>query len=158
MREYDNVDYRYNSSNGESEKAIKIVSGILGFSPDTSSLEYDLGFFSGGIGVDDNLAFSCSMSREKIENVVKKLSLVSPVDALKDQAWNEDFTWLVKHEENASSIRLSSANFINKMRKPFQNPCAEEHAVFFAQESNVNTWTAVWITEGKLNYLYSDQG
>jgi hypothetical protein len=58
MREYDNVDYSYKSLEKTSEQAISFISGVLGFKPDPSMLECDLNFFSGGIGMDDKLAFS----------------------------------------------------------------------------------------------------
>jgi len=158
MRKYDNVDYRFRSSDAKSEKAVETISGILGFLPDTNMLEYDLNFFSGGIGVDDRLAFSCAVAPDTLEVAVRNLRLVSPEEALSDPVWAEDFIWLVKHQGDATSIRLSSANFINSKRRPFQSQCNESLAMFFAQQSDVNTWTAVWVSENKLNYLYADQG
>jgi hypothetical protein len=64
----------------------------------------------------------------------------------------------VKHKGDATSIRSSSANFINSKRRPFQSQCNESLAILFARGSDVNTWTAVWISENKLNCLYVDQG
>ena len=145
MRRYDNVDYRFRSSDAKSEKAVETISGILGFLPDTNLLEYDLRFFSGGIGVDDRLAFSCAVAPDTLEVAVTKLRLVSPEEAL-------------KHQGAATSIRLASADFINSKRMPFQSQCNESLAIFFARGSDVNTWTAVWISDNKLNYLYADQG
>jgi len=158
MRKYDNVDYRFRSSDAKSEKAVEIISGILGFLPDTDTLEYDLNFFSGGIGVDDRLAFSCAVAPDTLEVAVTHLRLAPPKEALSDPAWAEDFLWLVKHQGDAPSIQLSSATFINSKRRPFQSQCNESSAIFFARQSDVNTWTAVWVSEKKLNYLYADQG
>ena len=158
MRKYDNVDHRFRSSDAKSEKAVETISGILGFLPDTNTLEYDLNFFSGGIGVDDRLAFSCTVAPDTLEVAVTKLRLVSPEEALSDPGWAEDFAWLVKRQGDATSIRLFSADFINSRRRPFQSQCNENLAIFFARGSDVNTWPAVWISENKLNYLYADQG
>ena len=158
MRRYDNVDYRFRSSDAKTEKAVETISGILGFLPDTNLLEYDLRFFSGGIGVDDRLAFSCAVAPDTLEVAVTKLRLVSPEEALIYPGWAEDFIWLVKHQGAATSIRLASADFINSKRMPFQSQCNESLAIFFARGSDVNTWTAVWISDNKLNYLYADQG
>jgi len=158
MREYDNIDYNYKSSDGENEKALDFVSSTLGFSPDRNTLDYELNFFSGGIGVDDKLAFSCSVPPEKLEGIINKLRLITPIHALQDTGWGEDFAWLVKHDGDASEINVSSSNFINKNRKPFQSHCTADQAIYFERESNVNTWTAVWISDEKFNYLYSDQG
>jgi hypothetical protein len=159
MRKYDNVDYRFRSSDAKSEEAVEAISDILGFLPDTNLLEYDLRFFSGGIGVDDRLAFSCAVTPDMLGAAVTNLRLVSPEEALSYPGWAEDFIWLVKHQGgDATSIRFSSADFINSKRRPFQSQCNESLAIFFARGSDVNTWTAVWISDNKLNCLYVDQG
>jgi hypothetical protein len=158
MREYDNVDYRYTSSDRDNQNALTFLSGFLGFRPDTKSLEFDLNFFSGGIGVDDKLAFSCSVSQEEMAVTVRKLQLISPEEALSDPACGEEFAWLVKHEGGAILVRKSSSRFINDNRKPFQSLCTEEIDILFASESDVNAWTAVWIWDGRLNCLYANQG
>jgi len=73
MREYDNVEYRYKSDDASREKGIRFVSGYLGLTPNIDSLEFDLSFFSGGIGIDDNLAFSCLLGSHQWEIVINKL-------------------------------------------------------------------------------------
>jgi hypothetical protein len=158
MREYDNIDYRYKSLDRESQTALRFLATFLGFQPDTSTLEYDLNFFCGGVGVDDKLAFRCSLSRDETAAAVRRLRLILPEEALSDSAYGEDFAWLVKHDDGPSLVRKSSSRFINKNRKPFQNRCSEEVEMFFARESDVNAWTAVWISDGKFNCLYADQG
>jgi hypothetical protein len=156
MREYDNVDYRYKSSDGASERAVAFVSEILGFRPDPAKLEYDLNFFSGGIGVDDKLAFSCTIDPQQLPTIIDKLELVPPLEAAGNKDWGEDFSWLLEAEPD-SSIETCALEFINGHKKAFQSPPAEGF-LFFARESNLNTWTAVWQSDGKFNYLYSDQG
>lgn len=158
MREYDGVDYRYKSGDQLSHEAMKFLSGLLGFPPDTNALEYELNLFAGGIGVDDRLAFCCEMSENQIESAAEKLRLISPMAALNDPDWGEDFAWLIDDEGDGSSVVDLSIKFINKNKKPFQKSCSEDCRVLFGQESNVNTWTAVWISEGIFNYLSFDQG
>jgi hypothetical protein len=80
------------------------------------------------------------------------------LEAVKDESWGEDFAWLVKSDGSISSIEECSSAFINKNRRELQSPCTPESAILFSEASNVNTWTAVWWSDGKLNYLYSDQG
>jgi hypothetical protein len=158
MREYDNVDYRYKRSDKTSEEALAFISGVLGFRPDPKTLEYDLNFFSGGIGVDDKLAFSCPIEPGDLETFRAKMELVAPLDAIRDASWVDDFAWLLKSDGSGSSIVASASAFINENKKEFQSPCTADSVILFARDSDVNTWTAVWQSSAKLNYLYSDQG
>lgn len=158
MREYDGVDYRYKSGDQQSNEAMKFLSGLLGFPPDTNVLEYDLNLYAGGIGVDDRLAFSCAMSEKQIESAAENLHLIAPMEAMSDPGWGEDFAWLINDEGEGFSVVDLSIRFINKNRKPFQKTCSGNCRILFGRESNVNTWTAVWISEGIFNYLSFDQG
>lgn len=158
MREYDGVDYRYKSGDQQSDEAMKFLSSLLGFPPDTTVLEYELNLFAGGIGVDDRLAFCCAMSEKQIASAVEKLHLIAPMEAMIDPEWGEDFAWLIDDEGEASSVVDLSIRFINKNKKPFQKSCSEDCRIWFGRESNVNTWSAVWISEGIFNYLSFDQG
>jgi hypothetical protein len=57
MRDYDGVAHRYKSEDQSSEVAIRVLTGILGFSPHNTTLKYELDLYAGGIGIDDKLAF-----------------------------------------------------------------------------------------------------
>jgi hypothetical protein len=158
MRKYDGIDYRYKSGGQNDKEALGIITGILGFEPETIGLEYDLNLYSGGIGVHDRLAFCCSMTDRQIELSVNKLRLISPEEAIADPSWGEDFAWLLGQEGHVYAALDLSINFINQSRKPFQSSCSDHSHVLFSEESNVNTWTAVWIFGGIFNYLSFDQG
>ncbi|XLZ72034.1 hypothetical protein ABT364_08745 [Massilia sp. SR12] len=158
MRAYDNKDYRYKTSEGESEAALRFVKQVLGFHPDVSTLEYDLNFFAGGIGVYDRVAFSCGIQSQQWPDLVKKLNLVTPSDALGFSDWREEFLWLVNSEEPTTSIDVYSADFINSKKRDFQALCISSGQIFFSKDSDVNSWTAVWENDGTINYLGFEQG
>ena len=40
MRDYDGVAQRYKNEDQNSEEAIRVLTGILGFSPNTTALKY----------------------------------------------------------------------------------------------------------------------
>lgn len=158
MRDYDGVGHRYKNEDQNSEEAISVLTGILGFSPNTTSLKYELNLYAGGIGIDDKLAFCFEASEQEIRSVAEKLGLITPLDALRDAGWGEDFAWLIDDDGRGDPVIDLSVKFINQNKKPFQSNCSESCSIYFSRESNVNTWTAVWICESTLNYLSFDQG
>jgi len=158
MREYDNVDYRYSSQDGGKEKAIDFISAFLGFTPEFSTLVFDLNFFSGGIGVHDRLAFSCNATIGQLEKAVEKRHLIVPAAIEANLECGEDFEWLVNSAGVRRPIEESCLDFLNAEKREFQDPCTAKCQMHFAQFSNVNTWTAVWGEEGRLNCLHYDQG
>ena len=94
----------------------------------------------------------------KMKAAIKGLQLITPEEAINDPAWGEDFAWLLGDETVSATAQDLSIRFINQNRKQFQCVCSEHCTVLFGRESNVNTWSAVWISNGALNYLSFDQG
>jgi hypothetical protein len=158
MRDYDGVAYRFVDGDQKNEQAVRLVSDILGFTPNTKALKYELNLYAGGIGVDDKLAFCFEASDEEVRSVALKLSLVIPTVALSEVGWGEDFAWLIDKDGNGEPVIEKSVMFINQNRKLFQSECSSTCHIFFSRESNVNNWSSVWICAGTLNYLSFDQG
>ena len=158
MRKYDSIDYSYKTGDKQSADAIRIISGVLGFEPDKVGLEYELNLYAGGTGIDDRLAFCAALADGKMKAAIKGLQLITPEEAINDPAWGEDFAWLLGDETVSATAQDLSIRFINQNRKQFQCVCSEHCTVLFGRESNVNTWSAVWISNGALNYLSFDQG
>ena len=158
MREYDGIDYRYKTGDKLSADAFRIIAGVLGFEPEISGLEYELNLYAGGTGVHDRLAFCAALADAKMDAAVKNLRLITPVEAISDPAWSEEFAWLLGDESVAPAVHDHSIEFINQNKRPFQGLCTERCQILFAAESNVNNWMAVWISNGVFNYLSFDQG
>lgn len=158
MREYDGIERRYRKSDLDLEKNLNIVQNLLGFRPSVDRLDFDLSFYSGGIGIYDKLAISCDASSDQMRLVRDKLRLYSPNEAIAMKEWEEDFIWLVTGEESCVNILSGSAGFINQEKAEFQDICLPEHTMLFSCESNVNDWTAIWGSGTRLNYAYFNQG
>ena len=155
---YDGIDYRYTSSDTDREKAIGIITNILGFVPDANGLEYSLNFYSGGIGVDDRLAIRCKLTPSDLPLVIDKLRLKYPAEALSNPDWGENFAWLVSNNETPSDVSKDCCDFVNTNKKVFQDTVSLEHNLLFTDESDVNFWCVVWLVDDNLNYLSFDQG
>lgn len=158
MRPYDGIDYRYTSSDFDKENAIVVVKNILGFTPEAEGLDFSLNFFSGGVGVDDRLAIRCKFNPADWSLAIGKLNLKPPMEVLSNSEWGVDFAWLVSNDETPSDIGKDCCSFVNANRWAFQDVVSQQHSLLFADESNVNTWSVVWVVGDKLNYLGFDQG
>ncbi len=160
MRKYDGKDYKYTNANKSDEKkASKIIKNILGFMPNKDGLVYDLDLYAGGIGVYDKLAIKCIMSDKNIAVFKERKSLFSPEEMLNDEAWADDFIWLIENEEeNKKNINECAIEFINENKRDFQDIATSTSTMYFLECSNVNDWEAFWGTEQCLNYLGFSQG
>ncbi len=158
MREYDGREKRYKKSDQNIKKNLDIIENLLGFRPFLEQLDFDLSFYSGGTGVDDSLTISCEASPSQIEKSINKLHMYSPEQAVKESEWREDFLWLVAGEDECSDILISASSFINEIKENFQDSCFPNNKMYFSFESNVNSYTVIWIIGKKLNYIYFDQG
>ncbi len=158
MHPYDGIDYRYASSDVDGDKALRIITNILGFAPEANGLNYSLNFYSGGIGVDDRLAIRCKVASSDWSSVIDKLNLKSPSDALSNPDCGEDFAWLVSDKETPDDVSKDCCNFVNAKKMAFQDNVSLEHTLLFTNESNVNSWCVVWAVGDNLNYLSFNQG
>jgi hypothetical protein len=158
MHRYDGVDYRYRSGDDDREKCLGIAANILGFRPEIDGFDYSLNFFSGGTGVDDRLAVRCRFNASDWVNLISMMRLKSPTDALLDLDWVEDFKWLLDRENSGQELSSLCIQFVNANKREFQDTAGAECIPFFANESDVNSWSVVWVCNGFLNYLSFDQG
>ena len=158
MREYDGIEKRYRKSDLDLDKNIELVEDLLGFCPDVEQLDFDLSFYSGGIGVYDKLAISCLHSSNGLLLTKEKYNLMTPEEAIKDLIWAEDFEWLVKGDNDDADYLVSTVNFINDNKAEFQDVCLQDSKIYFSYESNVNHWAVVWLVGERLNFAYFDQG
>jgi hypothetical protein len=158
MREYDGIEKRYRKSDFDLEKNLNIIEKLLGFRPTVEQLDFDLSFYSGGIGIYDKLAISCTASLVQKKQNKEKLNLFSPESAITMREWVEDFVWLVESDDTYSDILVGSAKFINENKSDFQDVCLPSDEMFFSYESNVNDWAVVWGNISRFNYAYLNQG
>lgn len=158
MHPYDGIDYHYNHNDAKQEESIQIIANLIGFQPVPDELFYSLNFYAGGTGVDDRVAVQCRIDDRSWAVAVQKLRLRHYVEAAQDPAWGEDFRWLIKAENIRDSVDEYCYQFINSKKLDFQDRADEKWEIFFADESDVNSWCVVWGANGRLNYLSFDQG
>lgn len=158
MREYDGIERNYKTSDPDQTKNLDRIKNILGFLPKSEGLNFDLSFYSGGIGVFDKLAVSCEVNSEQWNFVKENLKLHSPESALLIGNWAEEFVWLLEAEGHEQNINQFASEFINNNKREFQGQCTPASEIYFSYESDVNHWVAVWGSAKSLNYLYFDQG
>jgi hypothetical protein len=159
LHPYDDVNRQFHHHDRDRAMGLAIITKRLGL-PTISLMSdalYDLSFYSGGMGIIDNLAITIPADREKWTIIVQALNAKSPEDAVIDPKWADDFLWLVTDDEAPLSPRESAVNFINEHRSEFQLVCCSTDHIFFQYDSSVNSWVALWGSNEQVNYLGYDQ-
>lgn len=157
---YDGQERRYRHDDPHRARGLQLVAKLLRLADAAlvESANFDLSFYSGGMGVVDRLAIHLQAPAEVVEQVVRNLEGVTPEVLALDPVYAEEFLWLVSDDGNNSSPWSDSVRFVNQERKAFQPLCDDHSRVFFTEESNVNDWTVLWTAAGSLNYLGYSQG
>ncbi|MBA4187021.1 MAG: hypothetical protein C0467_03290 [Planctomycetaceae bacterium] len=162
LHSYDNVERRFrHTDSGELGRAI--AAQLLGC-PEAppGGWYFDLSFFSGGIGVIDQLAISVPepayWTRENWAQVVNNIRGRSPEEAESDVAWASELIWLFTGEEDVIPMRSAAVGFANENRRPFQTECSTSSQIYVRQDSDVNDWVVIWGDSSVLNLLGYSQG
>ncbi len=103
---YDNKEYRFRDCDASAHAGRERVASLLGLSkvPSPEGLQFDLSFFSGGIGVFDKLAISMNADADLWSNAKRHLSAKSPTESVSDDAWSEEFNWLIYGDDEFDSL------------------------------------------------------
>jgi hypothetical protein len=160
LHPYDGVERRFSHTDTPNDMGIALVLHLLHLEalPCAVNVRYDLSFFSGGIGIYDQLAISISANDAAWGQVAAALRVTPPEEAAGDPAWGEDFIWLVSDEEESISPRAAAVQFINQKRFDFQPECKLADRILFEVGSDGNSWLVLWGCENLLNYRSFDQG
>ncbi len=158
MRDYDSLAHRHSSKDMCVEKPVSLIANLIGFAPAAEDLQYVLGFYAGGSGIDDRLAVRCRIDLAHWPDVVSRLRLKSVHDVSCDADWQEDFRWLIDAQDAEGQLHAHCHRFINAARRVFQDKVDHRWEIFFSHGSDINAWCAVWRSQEHLNYLSFDQG
>ncbi|TYK70855.1 hypothetical protein FSY59_15035 [Comamonas sp. Z3] len=158
MRDYDSLAHRHSSKDMCVEKPVSLIANLIGFAPAAEDLQYVLGFYAGGSGIDDRLAVRCRIDLAHWPDVVSRLRLKSVHDVSCDADWQEDFRWLIDAQDAEGQLHVHCHRFINAARRVFQDKVDHRWEIFFSHGSDINAWCAVWRSQEHLNYLSFDQG
>lgn len=137
LHPYDGVTRRFRHDDDLPIAPLELISRILGATPPPESLLYDLSFYSGGIGIIDQLRITAEMD-------------AAPLVA----DWVH---WRDAGEEIRDLSDGEVRQFVASHKADFQPPLDHED-VWFSPESGVNSWELIYVEGGRLHYLAFDQG
>jgi hypothetical protein len=159
LHPYDNVERRYRHTDGTHDEGRVVVAEVLGLpEPPAGVLLFDMSFFSGGIGVLDDVAISAPANPALWSNVVKSLTCRTVEEADADETWREDVIWFLTLKEERLPMRPAAVRFINQERREFQTECLPTSRILIKDLSDVNDWVILWGDDARLNYLGHSQG
>jgi hypothetical protein len=162
MRPYDGRTLEFRHTDVDQVEGLLRVAACLALShmPKSAGLRYEISLYSGGMGILDLAAITLAPGIAAAHEVAVRLRLVTAEAAAEDHAWGEYFRWLLigDDDENPFSIRDASARFLDRERRPFQPACRLSDPQWFAADSGVNSWSAVWEHDGAVSFLAFDQG
>jgi hypothetical protein len=160
LHPYDGKERRFRHTYAETKAGLAIVAQLLGLSNDASisGALYDLSFFSGGLGIIDQLAITVQADQSIWTCVTAKHQAQTLEQASQNADWVDELVWLLTDEETPLPLCESAVQFINSERHEFQAECFPTHRLLFADGSGVNWWIAFWGDETTLNFLGYDQG
>jgi len=160
LHPYDGIERRYHHTDSSPAQGLDIVRYLLNIEIPLPSegVRYDLCFYSGGIGVLDDVAISLPATAELWARVIAALDAATPDQAIADIAWAEEFIWLVCGDAPYITVHEAAKTFINDRRRDFQSECSVTHRILFYKGSDVNDWIALWGDDRELNFVGFSQG
>lgn len=159
LHPYDGADRRFrhtDSTPGYGPEALALVLRLSRV-PEGEML-YDLSFYSGGIGIFDNLAVSLAATPEMWAEAIAGLEAQTLEEAAGDPDWTAELSWLLGGAEEPIPLRPAAVEFIAEHRRDFQPMCRPGDRVLLQHASNVNHWGILWGDDARLNFLGYDQG
>ncbi|MDC3958353.1 hypothetical protein KEG38_31140 [Polyangium jinanense] len=120
-------------------------------------LRYDMYFYSGGIGISDQIHISLPCTPTETNAIIARLGFATPEEAVADEAWRDDFEFLVLDGNDTEPLHTAVAAFVEEHRAEFQPPPDEPMRTWFSRESGPNAWSLVYEREGVLSFLALEQ-
>lgn len=159
LHPYDGIERRFRHTDpvpGYGPEALALVLR-LSHVP-AGKLLYDLSFYSGGVGIIDNLAASVSATPELWAEAIAGMRAQTLEEAASDPDWTPELRWLLTSAEDPVPLRPAAVEFIAEHQLGFQSICRPEDRILFEHGSNGNHWGILWGDDARLNFLGYDQG
>ncbi|PSB57337.1 hypothetical protein [Chamaesiphon polymorphus] len=147
----------------EQGKAIVLEILKLQSSIDISSIEYNLSFYSGGIGIIDKVFIKLSCDSTKASEIISSLKLV---DISNDNLDWELRDYLISRtidedsEEPDDSVEICTlilnnkiSRLVNEEKADFQDIASSEHFIYFGKGTGPNHGEIIYYLNGSLNYI-----
>lgn len=149
LHPYDDVTRIFTDEDADQRPGLELVNGLLGgqLPPSPSGLTYRLSYFSGGVGVIDNLSVTLDADRALFDRVVKSLELISWADAQTD----DEVRWWLDVEDHQGPDQALAA-FLAGLG------IAGAQETWFDSISGVNAWSVVVWTGEVMHLRAYDQG
>jgi hypothetical protein len=159
LHPYDNVERRYRHTDGTRDEGRDVVAEVLGLpEPPAGDLFFDMSFYSGGVGIFDEVAITAPAIAALWSNIVKSLNCRTLEDASVDDTWREDVIGVLALKEEGFPMRHAAVRFINRKRREFQTECVLTSRILLKDLSDENEWVILWGDDARLNYLGYSQG
>lgn len=161
LHPYDGQTRRFRDDDGSDRPiALAVLARIFGVDAQALPPEtrWDLSFYSGGIGILDNLAISLPVTHSELPEILSRLHMRDCATALGD----EYIRWMlqIRDDENPDGepVEIAVPRFVAEHRAAFQPQLASPSDLWIADGSGVNSWEVAWWVDGTLAYLAFDQG
>lgn len=158
LHPYDGSTFRFRHDDaGDREEARAILGRLLGTTPPDRTL-YDLSFHSGGSGIFDKHHVTMPLSADDARAWLRRRDYLPSTVAFADEA----IRWLVGiggiDDADGEPLEVALPAFLADHRAPFQPPLGDPTRLWFAPESDVNSWELAYLEGGALHYIALDQG
>jgi hypothetical protein len=133
---------------------------------DVSPIKYDLSFYSGGMGIIDNIFIKLSCNSSKASEIISSLKLV---DVANDNLDLESRDYLISRtideEESEDSVDIWTliknnkiSQLVNEEKADFQDIASSDSLICFSENTGPNYGTIIYYLSGSLNYISYDYG
>ena len=133
LHPYDNKERVFRYDDASRDQGLVLVAKLLKLSVAPRGALFDLRFFSGGIGIFDNLAIAFAADAAEAARIAEACGFVA-ADTVDDV------------------VDIAST------RHGFQPDYAPGDPIWVEPDSDVNHWVVLWHSGGMLAYLGYDQG
>ena len=133
---------------------------------DVSPIEYDLSFYSGGMGIIDNVFMKLSCNSTKVSEIISSLKLVNVANDNLDLDLRDYLIWdTTDGEELEDSVDICTliennkiSQLINEQKADFQDMACVDTSIYFDENTGSNNGKIVYYLNGNLNYIFYDYG
>jgi hypothetical protein len=170
LHDYQGIRHRFKDDDLDPrllERGQSIVVEILKLSNliDVSLIGYDLSFYSGGMGIIDNLFMKLSCNSTKASEIISSLKLVDVANDNLDLDLRDYLISIAIDEESEESVDICTlikhnkiSQLVNEEKADFQDIASSEHFICFSESTNPNYGTIIYYLNGSLNYISYDYG
>jgi len=142
LHPYDDKECVFRYDDASRDDGLAHVARILKLPAAPRGALFDLRFFSGGIGIFDNLAIALAADEAEVARIVAACGFVAADESELDGMLGEN----------------ALVEFIAHGRHGFHPDYADGDPIWIEPGSDVNHWSVMWFSGGMLAYLGYDQG